>query len=418
MLRMLSKITIKQETTTDVWPVRNRTFILKFVHEIDINSSWQNLTDTCRIVLPKKVYVFDENGKKINWLGQSTIGSDATVPLILRGDRITVELGYNYPTVDKPEVIETNIVFDGYVSKINPRLPIELHCEDRMWQLKQKKVANKVYSNKLYSVQDMVQEMLLQFPDTKDIDLMTGAKVGENIETNIGDEFRTQDDTIASVLDRLKKEARLYSYFRNIYNADGSVTSQLRCSGIVYYPQDREQKVFSFQKNIISDSLEYRRKEDIVLGAKIYSLEKEEIGTTNKNGTKKVKRKRLETFIGNKSGDIRTMFLWDIKKSASDHFKTAKPSEAQMVKIMQILGERELRKFYYTGYFGRFTTFGLPKVKHGDEVLLQDNILPERDGSYLVKSVRTVFGQNGFRQEIELHLKLSLFTQREIQLGL
>lgn len=393
MLRLISKITINQVTTTSQWPVRDKTYILKFVNEIEINSTWQNLTDTCKIIMPKKVYVFDENGKKINWLGQSTIGSDATVPLMLRGDKIKVELGYNYPTADNPETIETNVCFEGYISKINPRLPIQIECEDRMWQLKQIKTPNKVYSNLIYTVQDMIQEMLLQQESTKDIQLITGSNIGQKIETNINAEFRTQDDTIASVLHRLRTEAKLNSYFRG---------NELRCSGIVYFPSDREVKRFSFQKNIISDDLEFRRVEDIKLGAKCYSINKKELITTNKNGKQKTKNERLETFVGEKDGELRTLYFWDVKTE----------------KELKELGNRELRKFYYTGFFGRFETFGLPKVKHGDEVVIEDNILPERNGSYLVKGVKTTFGQSGFRQEVELHLKLSVYTTQEILNGL
>lgn len=394
MLRLLSKITITQQPNS-TYTSRNTTYILTFLNEIEINSSWQNLTDTCKIILPRKTYIKDDKGNRVNWFGKVFYGNDefgtSTPPIIQRGDKIKVELGYNYPTADKAENIDMNIVFDGYISKINPAMPIELECEDRMWQLKQIKVANKVYSNKDYSVQSMIQEMLNAQPETSDITLVTGSLIGQKIETNIGDEFRTQDDTIASVLERLKKDAHINSYFRNVARSDGSYRSELRCSGLVYYPSDRVVSNFLFQKNIISDSLEYKKLEDIKLGAKCYSINKLELTTTNKDGSKKTKAKRLETFVGEQDGEIRTLYFWNIKTEAE----------------LKQLGERELRKFYYEGFTGKFTTFGQPFVKHGDEVVLQDNILPERNGSYLVKGVRRTFGQGGYRQEIELHLKLS-----------
>lgn len=392
MHRLLSEITINQVPSTS-YPTRNKTFVLKFVNDIQIHSTWQNLTDTCRIVLPKKVYVKDQFGKSVNWLWQSTIGSDSTPPLILRGDKINIQLGYNYPTKTLSEVIEMNTEFDGFVSEINPRLPITLECEDRMFQLKQIKTPNKAYSNKTYTVQSMIQEMLNAQTSTSDIKLVTGSTQGEAIETNINDIFRTQDDTIGSVLMRLRKEARLFSYFRG---------NELRCSGIVYYPSDRVQRVFAFQKNIISDNLQFKRVEDIKLGAKCYSLNKVNTTSTNKNGRAKVKTARLEVFVGEKEGEIRTLYFWDIKD----------------VTTLAVLGNRELRKFYYTGYNGSFVTFGLPTVKHGDEVVIEDAVLPERNGSYLVKGVKKSFGMNGFRQEVELHLKLSVFSQTQIANGL
>lgn len=403
MLRLISKITIEQVTTTPEFPVRDKTFVFKFVNRVEIESSWQNLTDTCRIVLPKKVIVQDFDGNDVDMVGQSIIGSNATVPLMLRGDKIRVELGYMYPTPTNPEVTEMNIYFDGYISRINPRIPIELECEDRMYQLKQIRVPDKAFPASFYNVQDMVQEMLLLQPETRDIELITGSLVGQKIETNLNDEFITCDDTIASVLDRLRKEAHIYSYFRNVAQPDGTYKSELRCSGIVYYPSDREKRTFVFQKNIIDDSLEYRRQEDIKLGAKCYSLNSIEITTgTNKDGSPKKKQKRLETFIGDKEGELRTLYFWDVKNEAE----------------LKELGKRELRKYYYTGYFGKFLTFGIPKVKHGDEVEIKDYILHERDGGYMVKGVRTSFGEDGFRQEIEPHFKLSVFNQSEVEAGL
>lgn len=392
MHRLLSKITITQVATA-AYPQRNKIFVVKFINDVQIVSTWQNLTDTCQLILPKKIYVSDQFGKRVNWLGQSTIGSDTTPPLILRGDKVNIQLGYNYPTKTLSEVIVMNNEFDGYVSEINPKLPITLLCEDRMFQLKQIKVPNKAFSNTAYTVQSMLQEMLNLQASTKDIKLVTGSTLAEGIETNLNAIFRTQEDTIGSVLTRLRKEARIFGYFRG---------NELRCSGIVYYPSDRVQRVFAFQKNIIADSLQFKRIEDLRIGAKCYSLNKATTNSTNKNGRAKTKTARLETFVGDTDGEIRTLYFWNVPD----------------VKTLAILGNRELRKFFYTGYSGSFVTFGLPFVKHGDEVVIQDTVLPERNGSYLVKGVKKSFGQNGFRQEVELHLKLSVFSQTQIANGL
>lgn len=395
MLRLLSKITIKQQKT-EAYPNRNKTFILNFLNDVEISSGWQNMTDTCKIVLPRKVYLQDENGTRVNWFGKVFYGGDEfgsnVAPLILRGDKIKIDLGYNYPTEKEAEVIEINTVFEGYITFIKNKMPITLECEDRMWQLKQIKVPDKNYSNKIYDVQSMVQEMLLYQDSTKDIELKTGSSIGQKIETNLNAEFRTQNDTIGSVIKRLKEEARLYSYFRN--------DTELRCGSIVYFPSDRITHVFNFQKNIISDNLEYKKLEDIKIGATCIS-ENETINGTNKDGSPKRKTVEVKTFVGDKDGELRTL-----------HYINTS------IEKMQILGKRELKRYLYEGYRGSFTTFGLPRVKHGDEVILEDKILPERNGSYLVKSVKTSFGMGGFRQEIELHLKLSVYKDEYLNYGL
>jgi len=53
-----------------------------FVHSIEIDSSYENLTDTCKIVIPRKL-VFE---------GLDLFTGDN--PIFKRGDKIEVSLGY------------------------------------------------------------------------------------------------------------------------------------------------------------------------------------------------------------------------------------------------------------------------------------------------------------------------------------
>lgn len=391
MLRLISKFTITQQPS-ETWPDRKEEYSFDFVNECVINKSWQNLTDTAKLKFPKKIYFVNSQGQKVTWDGKNTSGQSTLPPLILRGDKIKIELGYIYPSGSNPETKELNEEFNGYISKVGTKMPIEIECEDLMFILKQKKLENKVYKASIYDVQKMVREMLDSFHETAGITLVTGTATSQTISTQIGD-FRTMEDSIGSVLERLKKEARIYCWFRG---------NELRCSGLVYYPSDRVSNNFVFQENIISDSLEYKRVDDIVLGAKAFSINKEELTTVNSSGKKKTKHKRLETFVGKKDGEIRTLYFFGVDSEAK----------------LKALAEQELRKFYYTGYSGSFTTFGLPSVKHGDEAKIKDEVLPERNGGYLIKAVQKTFGVMGFRQDITLHLKLDEFDIATINAGL
>jgi hypothetical protein len=394
MLRLISKFTITQ-VATESYPDRNEVYTFNFVNSCTINSSWQNLTDTAKLVFPKKIYFVNSQGKKVMWDGKNTSGTGNNLPpLILRGDKIKIELGYIYPTAENPETVELNEEFNGYISKISSKIPIQIECEDMMFILKQKKLTNKVYKASEYDVQKMVREMLDSFPETKGITLVTGTATSQTISTKIGD-FRTMEDSIGSVLDRLKKDARIYSWFRG---------NELRCSGLVYYPSDRVEHNFVFQQNIINgDGLEYKRVDDIVLGAKAYSINKTELSATNESGRKKSKRERLETFVGERTGEIRTLYFYGVETEAK----------------LKALAEQELRKFYYTGYTGDFLTFGLPSVKHGDEAKLKNTLLPEMNGGYLIKGVEKMFGvETAYRQRIILHLKLDQFDTATINAGL
>ena len=61
-----------------------------------------------------------------------------------------------------------------------------------------------------------------------------------------------------------------------------------------------------------------------------------------------------------------------------------------------------LDRLRFEGYRGSFETFGDYFIRHSDQVTLKSFEYPEREGTYLVDSVDTYFGKNGFRKSIEL----------------
>jgi len=81
---------------------------------------------------------------------------------------------------------------------------------------------------------------------------------------------------------------------------------------------------------------------------------------------------------------------------------------AKSLDELKQLAVAELRKYYYSGFKGKFTTFGIPFVKMGDNAEIQDDILPERNGVYKVKSVEYSGGVNGLRQVVQLDYKITI----------
>ena len=106
MLRLYSKITINGTT-------------FRGVVQVDIESTWKTLTDTCTIQIPNN---FTREGRNI------TVGDDG---FFKRGDAVEVELGY-YPNI----VTE----FKGYIRKIIIDNVIKIEAEDESYLLKQKTV--------------------------------------------------------------------------------------------------------------------------------------------------------------------------------------------------------------------------------------------------------------------------------------
>lgn len=396
MYRVITKITFTQQPTAS-FPGRKGTIIYNFCHDFDFQSSWQNLTDAGTITLPKNVYITDKTGKRISFGGTNVNigGFSNEEPTFLLGDKVIIQSGYVYYDQRGNEISPLQTIFDGYISGVTSKKPFVIEIQDNMYLLKQHQATggnNGFFSASKYTVETMLEEFIKNagLPFT----------VNKTTSTNMGD-FITQNETIAEVLARLRKDFHFESYFRG---------SELRCGSFRYLEQDAVsagKKVFRFQQNIISDNIEYKRKDDTILSAVAINTIEESTGQMTKDGQEKTRKKRLEVLVTFRGGsDKPTVIVGSKEKPLPPntggerrtlHFLGAKTTD-ELAK----LAENELRKYYYTGLKGKFVTFGMPYVKHGDNIDILDAILPERNGRYKVKGVQYTGGVNGLRQEIEL----------------
>jgi hypothetical protein len=393
MLRVLTKIVFTQIPTAD-FPSRNKVLNLNFCHSYEASDSWADLTNKAKIVLPKNIYVKDASGKVVSLQGtnKNIGGFSDQVPLFLKGDQVSINAGYRYFDFQRNEVDQTAQWFQGYITNVQSKMTFELELQDNMYRLKQIAAPNKVFPASKYSLEDILKELL------------QGTKFTVNTLTNtsFGD-FRTQNETVAEVLARLRKDYHFESYFRG---------NELRCGSIVYVEQDAitdGQIVFKFQDNIIEDDLDYKRKDDVNLSAVAYSINSSELNATTKDGQTKTRKNRLEVLVTNRNGQFihtvvskgdkpvdpvgerRTLYFWNF----TDPVELGR------------LAEQELKKYYYTGLRGHFITFGTPFVRMGDNIDLIDTKLVERCGRYKVKSVHYSGGVDGLRQKIETDYLIS-----------
>jgi hypothetical protein len=320
----------------------------------------------------------------------------------MRGDEVKIEIGYIYKTSFNGKYqTETNIVFEGFITKINNAIPIELDCEDQMYQLKQILVPIKTYKGSQYSAETMIQD-LLSLPGLAKYNYKV---VTDNYNTQIGD-FIIKSQSVAQVLQELREKYHLQSYFRK--NTSG--IWELRVGIIKYYNEDRTTPttnpqtnydyIFHFQKNITDDkNLVYTREDDIRIGIKAYSVLKVELKGLTKANTFRTQHKRLEVIAGDPDGEVRTLFFWNV----------------QTVAELTKLANAKLKFLKYEGFRGSFTTFGLPFVRHGDIIRLENDIIPERMGNYYVKGVKTKFGINGIRQQITIDYRVDSLSTLELQ---
>jgi len=397
MLNVITQIEIQQ--SDKLVSGRNALLYFDFVCEFEASDSWENFTNKCSITLPYSVFYSDVNGRKklIN-----NIGGFTDSPTFLRGDKVKVTSGYKY-FPNGIETVSTAVIFEGFIANVTSKKPFTLECEDYMYLLKQipaKGGSNNYFSGKKYTVEKIIQE-LIDNSEYKGV-----INVNQKTQTNIGDYIIEGNMTVMQVLEDLRKNAHLESFFRGTELQIGFLVYD---ESIAIERELQQKKVFVFQHNIIEEDLIYKRREDVVLSAVACSFNEIETDKQTKDGQKKTKNERLEVLVYNKNGE-----LVGVKKEKGKSFPENKEGERRTFFFKDVTSadtliqraKDKLNDYFYSGYRGTFTTFGIPFVKQGDNVYLIDKSLPERSGYYKVKSVRYTGGVNGLRQEIELDYKI------------
>lgn len=290
-----------------------------FVNNVTIESSWEMLTDTATIVLPSKL----------------KIDKDKIQDAFKKGDSVEISLGYD-------NSLQT--VFKGYLTRIKPSTPIELHCEDLMWKFKQINV------NESFQGGDLATFLTPIFQPTPidAFELIMAPFYASNVNA-------------AQVLDKIKSDYSLYSFIRG----------ERLVIGKQYDPSNYSRHIFQLDYNMESDNLEFMTKEDVKISVKAIS--------NNADGTK------TEIELGEEGGDTRTLNFYNLP-------------ESELRKVAQ----KEMDRLIYDGWRGSFTAFGEPFVKHGDVVELRHTEESDKTGTYWVDRVNYSFGLDGYRQDITL----------------
>jgi len=347
---------------------------------VSIEKSRQNLTDTARIIIPRKLMY--SSGKPLSPSNQSlqdnitlpstseqqtyVVGADA---IFKRGDKVKIEMGF-YP----------NLVtrFVGYISHVSSSLPIEIKCENKMWLMKQFAVIYPQAATHNYTTKQkgsyFASANSITLKQLMDIIISFQPATQEKIQYKLIDDnmnigkWLINNITASKVLDVLKDRYGLYSYFKD--------------DGILYvgFPNDASEtniQEFPFEQVVIdSDKLTWENADDARI--KIHGVSMLSDNT------------KLEYDAGDEGGDTITKICVN----------------QNMEGLKKFVGEM-LKGFKYTGYRGQLKTFGEPAMNPGDVAKITSLKLPERNGSYLVKSVKIDDDQNGYFQILELGAKVA-----------
>ena len=202
-----------------VFPARDgrQEIIIRKVNSVTIEDTWENLTNTAIIKLPRNVKDFDRKNVK---------------SIFKKGDPVLIYLGY-----DENLVLE----FDGFVNEVYADIPIEIKCDDYMYLLKKQQVNVSIRSTRLI---DLVRAIL---PAGIEIDVA---------DINIGTK-RYPNTTAAKVLEELQG-INIYSYFKG----------RILVVGKIYTDDTAKPVVFNFNQNIVDHKLQYKNKEDVLIKIK------------------------------------------------------------------------------------------------------------------------------------------------------
>lgn len=224
---------------------------LDFVVDGEIKSTWKDLTDTAKIVLPRNI-------KKMK-------SQDLISDLISKGDEVTIKLGYD-------GILKTE--FEGFVTEVEVGIPVVIHCEDHMWKLKQSKIT---HSWKSASLDDIIFLITPNDVDYECLDFKIGA-------------FRIDKATPAQVLEYLKSHYGMKPFFRN----------KKLYVGFAYPLDDYSIVKYDFQRNAKEKGkkLKYTKKSDVKLKVKGISYKPD--------GTK------IEWETGDPEGAERTLSYYNI----------------------------------------------------------------------------------------------------------
>lgn len=231
-----------------------RNWELDKVTEVEITLDSEQLTDVCKITLPKR----------IKWDGE------AEIP-VHRGDAVKVWLGYDG---------DLEVAFSGYVRSVGIKTPVVLVCENEMFKLKQQPAIKKAYKS-------VTIEKLLN-------DQSVGYQLNVMGEQCLG-QYRVTADTVASLLGHLHENG-VRSFFR--YENGEPI---LYC-GVLFEKDDSPTQVFATGLNIISDQdLEQQKAEDIRLRVKAISL--------------MPNNKKIKVEVGDADGEHRTLHAYNKSES-------------------------------------------------------------------------------------------------------
>lgn len=306
------------------------------LHRVEIHDSIKTLGKSARLMLPSSSRL----ERKGAFISEVELAKTFQV-----GDEVVINFGYDGIKHEE---------FRGYLRKIKPTTPLEIECEDEVYNLRRKTMQKSFRNTTLKNIIEYVLEG-------------TGIQVVNDVPKVNFRTFVIKRVNAAQVIEKLRKEYGLTIYFRAQKSLVIGLASETDGT-IVKYVVGR---------NVISHDLEWESEENVRLKVKAVLVGKDNTFTTKE--------------VGEADGEQRTIFFYNL--ATGDNLEQR--------------AQEELLKYRYSGYRGSLTGFLLPVCRIGNTVRLIDENFDNQEGDYLVEEVKTSLSDRGGRRQVKLGLKLN-----------
>ncbi len=453
MLNLNCKIKVYE--TKDLKP-SGKVYQFTHVRDISIQSSYKKFTDTATITIPKSIVTNQfSDSLGIEIANRSPIDFEQrSIHEFFKLDYY-IEIFLGYDGEYKP-------AFRGYIREVKGDAPVQIVCEDMMYYLKKYKMIdsdsgskkdkdkdkdknkeakkkedkkNQITSNKSKNVSDPIAALKDRFEKIKvpfEVAKITTEKIGETVIN--------RECNIAEFLKILKKDLKIYSYFRLEAAEEKGKTvfkSVLYITNNPYQYKEGEVNTFlekyknteaktplskkllkkAISRTGVNDILSFFEKNETYIGEGRlrfhYNIIDDDLKV--KEGEVKKIRVRAEVNylnsnvpiaaeIGDPDGKLLKIFRYH-NNTEELNFENAEEYDKKVEEIkakMQVIAGLKIAGLKKTGLTGSITTFGEPFMRPLDKISLENAEEPEKNGVFQIEEIERKYGINGYRQIISL----------------
>lgn len=318
---------------------------LRAVKEIEVKKSVHQIVQTAKVVLPLSIVMRNNN----------LLEHIKLTDKIKEGD--TIKLSFGYDGDNRNE-------FNGYIRNINYKIPIELECEDNMYNFRQTNINKSWKRDTLKNILNDILKLVYQAQGYQ-LQLLDG--VPDVIVENLPCPDQTALWLLQTILDR-------YPLF-GIYIVNDNGVEKLYCG--LLYGRNVGEVNYMLESNCKEGDLSYKKD---VTPTKVI------IETVNKKG-------QLERSV---YGDTH----------AKNTIKRRLPGIVSELAKKQAAQDELIRKTY-EGYRGNVNAFLKPYIEPGMVANIGSKQFPDRAGRYYIGTVVTNFGTNGGKRKPQIEFKTS-----------